>query len=338
MVEFRVVIARRGVMGHPSGPGERRAVSYPKVTVVGAGNVGATAAFLLLMHDVADVVLTDVVEGLPQGKALDMMHARSVERFGPMVLGTNDYAETAGSDVVIITAGLPRKPGMSRDDLLALNSEIVRSVVERVAETSPEAVLLCVTNPLDVMTYLAWKVSGFGSSRVIGMGGVLDSARFAYAIAEQTGAPIGTIDAIVTGAHGDAMAPLPGQSTVGGRPLAEAVAPRTVDALVERTVDGGAEVVGLLKSGSAFYAPAASVVRMARAIIGDWGETMPSCVLLQGEYGIDDVYVSVPASLGRLGVRSIPELPLSTDELGALRASAATVAATLDALGLRKTA
>lgn len=313
-------------------------MSYPKVTVVGAGNVGATTAFLLLMHDLADVVLVDVVEGLPQGKALDMMHARSVERFGPQVVGTSDYADTAGSNVVIITAGLPRKPGMSRDDLLALNSEIVRSVVERVAAVSPETVLLCVTNPLDVMTYLAWTVSGFLPSRVIGMGGVLDTARFAFAIAEETSAPIGAIDALVVGAHGDAMVPLPGHATVGGHPLPEVVAPGRVDALVERTVNGGAEVVGLLKSGSAFYAPAASVVRMARAVLGDTGETIPSCVLLTGQYGVDDVYVSVPAVLGRVGVVSVPALPLTADELGTLRTSAATVADTLDALGLRSRA
>ena len=313
-------------------------MSYPKVTVVGAGNVGATTAFLLLMHDLADVVLVDVIEGLPQGKALDMMHARSVERFGPQIAGTNDYADTAGSDVVIITAGLPRKPGMSRDDLLALNSEIVRSVVERVAAVSPEAVLLCVTNPLDVMTYLAWTVSGFLPSRVIGMGGVLDTARFAFAIAEETSAPIGAIDALVVGAHGDAMVPLPGHATVGGHPLPAVVAPGRVDALVERTVNGGAEVVGLLKSGSAFYAPAASVVRMARAVLGDTGETIPSCVLLTGQYGVDDVYVSVPAILGRVGVMSVPVLPLTADELGTLRASAATVADTLDTLGLRSRA
>ena len=202
-------------------------MSYPRVTVVGAGNVGATAAFLLLMHDAADVVLTDVVDGLPQGKALDMMHARSVEHFGPTIIGTNDYADTAGSDLVIVTAGLARKPGMSRDDLLALNSEIVRSVIERIVVASPNAVLLCVTNPLDVMTYLAWKTSGFDASRVIGMGGVLDSARFAYAIAEETGAEIGTIDALVVGAHGDAMVPLPAHTTVGGRALTDIVSARS---------------------------------------------------------------------------------------------------------------
>lgn len=308
---------------------------YPKVTVVGAGNVGATAAFLLLEHQVADVVLVDVVEGLAQGKALDMMHARSVEQFRPKITGTSDYADTAGSDIVIVTAGLPRKPGMSRDDLLAMNSDIVRSVIPRVVAVSPDAILLCVTNPLDVMTFLAWKISGLPAARVIGMGGVLDSARFAFAIAEETGAPIDTVNAVVVGAHGDAMVPLPGHSTVGGRSLPDVVDAGRVTWLVERTVNGGAEVVGLLKSGSAFYAPAASVVLMATAVLGDTGETLPSCVLLTGEYGIDDVYASVPARLGREGVREVPELSLSHSEAEALRASAASIAETLDGLGLR---
>jgi malate dehydrogenase len=305
-------------------------MSYPKVTVVGAGNVGSTAAFLLLLHEAADIV-----EGLPQGKALDIMHSRSVERFGPTIRGTNDYSDTAASDVVIVTAGLARKPGMSRDDLLAANSTIVRSVVESVVAASPGAVLLCVTNPLDIMTYLAHKVSGLPASRVIGMGGVLDSARFAFAIAEETGAPIASIHAVVVGAHGDAMVPLPGRSTVGGIPLAEMLTPERVSALVERTVSGGAEVVALLKTGSAYYAPAASVVRMARAILGDTGEMLPSCVLLAGEYGIDDVYLSVPAVLGKDGVRTVPEFELSEGELESLQASAATVADSLDTLGLR---
>jgi malate dehydrogenase len=310
-------------------------MSYPKVTVVGAGNVGSTTAFLLLLHEAADIVLVDVVEGLPQGKALDIMHSRSVERFGPTIRGTNDYSDTAASDVVIVTAGLARKPGMSRDDLLAANSTIVRSVVESVVAASPDAVLLCVTNPLDIMTYLARKASGLPASRVIGMGGVLDSARFTFAIAEETGAPVADIHAVVVGAHGDAMVPLPARSTVGGVPLAEVLAPERVTALVERTVNGGAEVVALLKTGSAYYAPAASVVRMARAILGDTGEMLPSCVLLAGEYGIDDVYLSVPALLGTGGVREVPEFALSEDELVALQASAATVADSLDALGLR---
>lgn len=309
-------------------------MAYPKVTVVGAGQVGATAAMLLVTKGIADVVLVDVAEGLPQGKALDMMHSRSVELFGPRVIGTNSYAETAGSDVVVVTAGLPRKPGMSRDDLLAANSAIVRGVVEQAVAVSPDAVFVCVTNPLDMMTYLAWKLSGLPSSRVLGMGGVLDSARFAYAIAEATGAAIGDISALVVGAHGDAMVPLPRLSLVGGRPLCDALGPAQVDELVRRTIGGGAEVVSLLKTGSAFYAPAASVAKMVEAILGDTGWSLPSCVLLDGQYGVSDVYLSVPAVLGRDGVRAIPELDLNDDELSRLRASAATVAEGVASLGL----
>ncbi|MBE0476607.1 MAG: malate dehydrogenase [Coriobacteriia bacterium] len=304
----------------------------PKVTVVGAGQVGATAAFLTLTKGLADVVLLDVAEGLPQGKALDMMHSRSVERFAPRVTGTSDYAETAGSDVVVITAGLSRKPGMTRDDLLAANSVVVRSVVESAVEASPEAVLLCVTNPLDVMTHLAQRSSGLPASRVLGMGGVLDSARFAYFIAEATAAPIDSVEALVVGAHGDAMVPLPAHSTAGGTPVTRLLPPEQVDELVRRTVHGGAEVVSLLGNGSAFYAPAASVVRMLGAILGDTGEVMTSCVRPDGPYGIDDVYVSVPAALGRGGVHGIPELPLTAEELAALRASAETVREAVAAL------
>jgi len=306
-----------------------------KVTVVGAGQVGATTAFLLLEKGVCDVVLVDVAEGLPQGKSLDMMHSRSVERFEPTIVGTNEYGSTAGSDVVVVTAGLARQPGMSRDDLLARNSEIVRAVVRSAIAESPEAILLIVTNPLDVMTYLAWKVSGLPARRVLGMGGVLDSARFAYAIAEKTGAPIASVEAVAAGAHGDAMVPLPRHSRVGGVPLTELLAREDVAALCERTVNGGAEVVSLLRTGSAFYAPAASVAKMVSAILRDTGETMPSCVYLDGEYGIRDVYMSVPASLGAAGVLGIPELELDAAETEALRASANTIAASLDGLGER---
>jgi len=309
-------------------------MTRPKVTVVGAGQVGATTAFLLLMKGIADVVMVDVAEGLPQGKALDMMHSRSVERFSPVVSGTNDYADTAGSDVVVVTAGLPRKPGMTRDDLLAANGAIVRSVVTAAVEASPDALVICVTNPLDVMTYLGWKVSGLPSSRIFGMGGVLDSARFAYAIAEETGAPIGSVRALVVGAHGDAMVPLPRHSTVDGTPLTELLSADRVEALVQRTVFGGAEVVALLKTGSAFYAPAASVTAMVEAVLADTGEVLPSCVYLDGEYGISGVYLSVPAGLGREGVRGIVELDLDDEELAALRASAATVAEAVSTLDL----
>ncbi len=309
-------------------------MTRPKVTVVGAGQVGATTASLLLNKGVADVVMVDVAEGLPQGKALDMMHSRSVERFGPVVSGTNDYADTAGSDIVVVTAGLPRKPGMTRDDLLAANGSIVRSVIGAAVEASPNAIVLCVTNPLDVMTYLGWKISGLPHARIFGMGGVLDSARFAYAIAEETGAVIGEIEALVVGAHGDAMVPLPRFSTVAGAPLTELLPADRVEALVQRTIFGGAEVVALLKTGSAFYAPAASVAAMVEAILGDTGRVLPSCVMLSGQYGLSDVYLSAPASLGRDGVREIVELPLDATELAAVRESAATVSEAVAGLGI----
>ncbi len=310
-------------------------MGYPKVTVVGAGQVGATAAQLLLLHDVADVVMIDVAEGLPQGKALDMMHMRSVERFGPTVTGTNDYADTAGSDVVVVTAGLPRKPGMTRDDLLAANKAIVESVISQVVSASPDAIVICVTNPLDVMTYLAKNVSGLPTNRIFGMGGVLDSARFAFAIAEKTGAAITDVDALAMAAHGDAMVPMPRFSTVAGTSLTDLLPAEEVEALVQRTIFGGAEVVALLKTGSAFYAPAASVVAMVRAVLGDTGETLPTCAYLSGEYGIDDIYMSVPARLGRAGVLEVVELPVTPAELEALQASAATIAEAVDSLGLR---
>lgn len=308
---------------------------YPKVTVVGAGQVGAAAAFALLNKDLADVVLIDVAEGLPQGKALDMMHSRSVERFGPRVIGTNDYTDTAGSDVVVVTAGLPRKPGMTRDDLLAANSAIVRSVFEQAHAASPDAIFICVTNPLDVMTYLAQGVTGLPHARIFGMGGVLDSARFAYAISERLGVPVSDVQALACGAHGDAMVPLPNHSYVRGTNLTELLPTADVEALVERTIHGGAEVVALLKTGSAFYAPAASVVSMVAAVLSDAGSVHPSCVYLDGQYGIEDVYMTVPARLGRAGVLEVPELPLSSAEREALVASAATIAEALDSLGLR---
>jgi len=308
---------------------------YPKVTVVGAGQVGATAAELLLRHDVADVCMIDVAEGLPQGKSLDLMHLRSVEQFGPTVTGTNDFADTAGSDLVVVTAGLPRRPGMTRDDLLAANSDIVRSVISQAVEHSPDAVFVCVTNPLDIMTYLAWKESGLPHERVLGMGGVLDSARFAFAVAEKTGAPITEIDALAMGAHGDAMVPMPRFTTVNGVPITQLLPAEDVEALVQRTIFGGAEVVALLKTGSAFYAPAGSIVAMVRAILGDSGAVLPTCTYLAGEYGIEDVYMSVPARLGRTGVVGVVELPFTNEELDALQISAETIAESLDALGLR---
>jgi malate dehydrogenase len=307
-------------------------VSHPKVTIVGAGQVGATAAFMLAVRNVTDVVLIDVAEGLPQGKALDMMHSRSVLRFKPRVSGTNDYADTVGSGIVVITAGVPRKPGMTRDELLAVNSRIVGEVVDRAVAASPDAVIICVTNPLDVMTDLAWKRSGLPSRRVMGMGGVLDSARFAYFIAEATGAPISEVEALVIGAHGDAMVPLPRLSTVAGRPLTELLPPEEVDEVVRRTVFGGAEVVALLKTGSAFYAPGVSVAVMVEAILADASTVVPACVRLEGEYGISGVHMTVPAVLGAAGVLAVPELALEASELAALQASAASIAVQIAAL------
>lgn len=309
-------------------------MTLPKVTVVGAGQVGATAAFIMALKGLADVVLVDVAEGIAQGKALDMMHARSIERFAGRVTGANDYDATAGSDVVVVTAGLPRKPGMTREDLLQANGAIVRDVIGRVVEHSPGAVILCVTNPLDVMVYLAWRVSGLPSERVLGMGGVLDSARFAYFIAEATGAPLDRIEAVVIGAHGDTMVPLPRFSSVDGRPLTEVLDATTLASVVERTVHGGAEVVAFLKSGSAFYAPGASVAAMVAAILGDTGEVMPACVHVEGRYGLSGLYLNVPASLGRAGVLSVPEWELDEQELSALHASAAGVTEVIATLGL----
>lgn len=307
-------------------------MTHPKVTIVGAGQVGATAAFTLATRGIADVTLIDVADGLPQGKALDMMHARSVLRFSPEVSGTNDYADTAGSDIVVVTAGVPRKPGMTRDELLAINSRIVGDVIGCAVTASPDAVYICVTNPLDVMTDLAWKRSGLPSARVMGMGGVLDSARFAYFIAQATGASIADIEALVVGAHGDAMVPLPRLSTVAGCPLADLLSPDEVDEVVRRTVFGGAEVVSLLKTGSAFYAPGVSVAAMVEAIVSDESSVLPACVRLEGRYGISGVHMTVPAVLGRGGVLGVPELELTDTELAALRASAAHIAEQIAAL------
>lgn len=306
-----------------------------KVTIVGAGNVGATAAMLLAFHDAADVCLIDIAEGMPQGKALDMMHMRSVEKFASTVTGTNDYADTAGSDVVVITAGVPRKPGMTRDDLLGINSKIMESVISEVVKHSPEATVICVTNPLDVMTYLAFKKSGLPAQRIFGMGGVLDSARFTYAVAEATGADVADIESYALGAHGDKMAPMPRFTTVKGRPITELLSEEEVEALVQRTIFGGAEVVAFLKTGSAFYAPAASIAHMVEAILNDTKEVMPVCTYVDGPYDIHDVYVGVPARLGANGIEEIVELDLNADELAALQASAQSCAKSLDALGLR---
>jgi malate dehydrogenase len=294
-----------------------------RVTVVGSGFVGATAAMRIVQKGLADdVVLIDIIEGLPQGLSLDMRQSSPIEGFEPNVSGTNDYADTAGSDVVVITAGLPRQPGMSRMDLLEKNSGIVRGVVQSIAEHSPTAILIVVTNPLDEMTYLASDVSGFPKDRVMGMAGVLDSARLRWFIAEELGVSPRTVEAITLGSHGEAMVPLPRQATVGGKPLTELVDEPTLERLYQRTRDAGAEIVGLLKKGSAYYAPSAAIAQMVNAIAGDAKEVLPVCAWTTGQYGISDVYVGVPARLGRGGVEDIVELDLNQDELASLRQAA----------------
>jgi malate dehydrogenase len=294
-----------------------------RVTVVGSGFVGATAAMRIVQKGVADeVVLIDIIEGLPQGLALDMQESAPIEGFEPNILGTNDYAHTAGSDVVVITAGLPRQPGMSRMDLLDKNAGIIRSVVGSAAERSPGAVLIVVTNPLDEMTYLASEVSGFPRERVMGMAGVLDSSRLRYFIAEELSVSPTKVEAMTLGSHGEAMVPLPRQATVEGRPLKELVSEETLERLYQRTRDAGAEIVALLKKGSAYYAPSAAIAQMVNAIAGDTDDVLPVCAWCTGQYGISDVYVGVPARLGRGGVKDIVELDLNDDELAALRAAA----------------
>ena len=270
-----------------------------RITIIGSGFVGQTTAMRLVERGLGDVVLIDIIEGLPQGLALDMKESSPVVGFEPAIVGTNDYADTAGSDVVVITAGFPRQPGMSRMDLLGKNAGIVRSVVEQVVPGSPNAIIIVVTNPLDEMTYLAAEASGFPKERVMGMAGVLDSARLRYFIAEELGVSPLAVEAMTLGSHGEAMVPLPRQATVGGTPLADLVDEATLERLYARTRDAGAEIVALLKKGSAYYAPSASVSEMVEAIAGDTGKLLPVCAWTSGQYGISDVYVGVPVRLSR---------------------------------------
>jgi malate dehydrogenase len=300
-------------------------MKYPKVTVVGAGFVGATTAQRLVEKEIADVVLVDIVDGLPQGKALDMMESAPIEGFSSKILGTNLYEDTAGSDVIVITAGLARKPGMSRDDLLFKNAEIVGGIVEACAKYSPEAVIVMVTNPLDVMTWLAWKKSRFPAERVIGMAGELDSARYSYFLAEATGCAPKDVKAVVLGGHGDQMVPVPELTKVRGKPVTKLLDSQVIEAINQRARDGGAEIVKLLKTGSAFYAPSSSAVKMVRAILQNTGEVIPSCVYLKGQYGLSEVYCGVPVKLGRGGAKEVVELSLTEAQKKALHASAEDV-------------
>jgi malate dehydrogenase len=294
-----------------------------KVTVVGSGFVGATTAMRVAEKGLADeVLLIDIIEGLPEGLALDMNQSSPIEGFEPVVQGTNDYADTVGSDVVVITAGLPRQPGMSRMDLLQKNAGIVRDVTRQIADASPEAMIVMVTNPLDEMTFLAAEVSGFPKQRVLGMAGTLDSARLRYFIADELGVSPSAVEAMTLGSHGESMVPLPRQATVEGKPLTELVDEATLERLYQRTRDAGAEIVGYYKKGSAYYGPSAAIAQMVNAIVSDTGDVLPACAWCTGEYGISDVYVGVPVRLGRGGVREIVELELNDDELATLRDAA----------------
>jgi malate dehydrogenase len=312
------------------------AVGRRKVTVIGAGNVGATAAQRIAEAGLADVCIVDVVEGLPQGKALDLAEAAPLHHHDFSVIGTNDYSDTAGSDVVVVTAGLARQPGMSRDDLLLKNAVIVRDVVTKAVRHSPSALLVIVTNPLDAMVHVALEASGFPRERVVGMAGVLDGARFRTFIALELGVSAADVTAFVLGGHGDTMVPLPRFSTVAGIPLPELLSPERIEALVTRTRNGGAEIVALLKAGSAFYAPASSVLHMVDAILNDRKRVLPCAVLLTGEYKIDDLVMGVPIVLGASGMERIIEVTLTDAELSALHASAESVRSLLDTMAANR--
>ena len=296
-----------------------------KITVVGAGHVGATTAQRLAEKELCDVVLVDIIEGVPQGKALDLAEAAPVEKHDAHLIGANDYSDTNGSDIVIITAGIPRKPGMSRDDLIGTNANIVRTVTKEIASRSPEAILIIVSNPLDAMCHVAYEASGFPKNRVIGMAGVLDSARFRAFISMELNVSVENTHAFVLGGHGDTMVPLPRYSTVAGIPITELMPADRIEALVDRTRNGGAEIVSLLKTGSAYYAPASSAVEMAESILKDKKKILPCAVLLQGEYGYNDLFIGVPVKLGATGIEDIIEIKLTDEEQAALNKSAAAV-------------
>jgi malate dehydrogenase len=296
-----------------------------KVTVIGAGNVGATAAQRLAEKELCDVVLVDIIEGVPQGKTLDLAQAAPIEKHDAHLLGANTYDATAGSHIVIITAGIPRKPGMSRDDLLSTNAGIVKKVTQEVASRSPQAILIIVSNPLDAMCHVAHEASGFPKQRVIGMAGVLDSARFRAFIAMELNVSVESTHAFVLGGHGDTMVPLPRYSTVAGIPITELMTPERIAALVQRTRNGGAEIVGLLKTASAFYAPSSAAVEMAESILKDKKKILPCAAYLEGEYGIRDLFIGVPVKLGAKGVEQVIEIKLTPEENAALQKSAAAV-------------
>jgi malate dehydrogenase len=296
-----------------------------KISIIGAGFVGATAAHWAAEKELGDIVLVDILEGIPQGKALDLYEAAPIEGFDSRVIGTNSYEETKGSDVVVITSGVARKPGMSREDLLAINKKIIESVVGQVVEASPKAILIMVANPLDTMTYLAVKKSGLPKERVIGMAGILDTGRFKAFISMELGVSVEDIQSLLLGGHGDEMVPLPRYTTVSGIPLAQLLPKETIDRLVDRARKGGGEIVNLLKTGSAYYAPGAAAVQMVEAILKDKMRILPCCVYLDGEYGLKDICFGVPVKLGAAGVESIIQLDLTAEEKALVAKSAESV-------------
>ncbi len=296
-----------------------------KVSIIGAGHVGATTAHLILQSGLADVVLYDIMQGVPQGKALDLAEAAPLWGVSSLAFGTNDLADTAGSDVIVVTAGLPRKPGMSRDDLLFANKEIITNVVRETSRISPECIFIIVTNPMDIMTHVAWKTSGFSPRKIMGMGGVLDASRFRTFIAMELGVSSQDVEAVVLGGHGDLMVPLPRFTTVKGVPLTELLPQGRISELIQRTRNGGAEIVALLKTGSAYYAPAASVFEMVKSIVLDQKRVLPCAALLDGEYGVSGLFVGVPVIVGNKGVEKIIEIRLTDEEKAEFAKSAASV-------------
>ena len=303
-----------------------------KVSVIGAGFVGAMAAQRIAEKNLADVVLVDIIEGIPQGKALDMAQSSPMEEIDVTIKGTNEFSEMEGSDIVVVTAGFPRTPGMTREELSLKNGTVIKSVVEKIKEYAPSCIIIMVTNPLDVMTHLAWKVSGFESSRVIGMGGILDTARYKYFIAQELNVSVKDIEALVLGSHGDTMVPIDRYTTLKGIPISQFISSEKLDSIIERTKYGGAEIVKLLKSGSAWHAPSSSAVVMVEAILHDSKRIVPASAYLNGEYGITDTHIGVPVKLGASGVEEILEITLTDTERSALKRSADIVKETFDNL------
>lgn len=303
-----------------------------KVAVIGAGNVGASTALRLAQLNIADILMTDIVEGMPQGKALDMMESAPLLGIDVSITGTNDYKDIAGSDIVAITAGVPRKPGMSRDDLLKTNARIIGEVVDNVVKHAPESIIVMISNPLDVMTYLAYNKTGFDKKRVMGMAGVLDSVRLRCFIAMELGVSVKEVSAMVLGGHGDSMVPLPDYSTVSGIPIVKLLPKEAIDRMIARTQKAGGEIVALLKTGSAYYAPAAAAAAMVESILLDQKQLLPCCTKLEGEFGLSDVFVGVPVVLGKEGVEKVVELPLSPEDSEKLKSSADHVKSTIEQL------